>query len=258
VTTRIAQQRCNRHGAEGFVPYTRKVAQAEKSPTTDDADNGGTSAFSEALDFVVPQSNEADDFTFDETTLGQSNSVFADAQVLAAPVAVPVPYAAPAPMTAAPPQMVPASRVVTSDDLTSRERRHRVRLQARKVRRIIRHIEPWSVFKISLIFYICMWIIMVLAGVLLWSVAVSSGVIESAESFIATLVGSEEGDFLIEGEQIFTSYALGALVLAIAGMAFNVLLCVLFNLISDLTGGIRMTVIEEESARFRPPRRRRR
>jgi len=233
------------------------VAQAEKSPT-DDALNGGTSAFSEALDFVVPQSNESEDFTFDETSLGQSNSVFADAQVVAAPVPVPVPYAAPAPMTAAQPQMVPASRVVTSDDLTNRERRHRVRLQARKVRRIIRHIEPWSVFKISLIFYACMWIIMVLAGVLLWSVAVSSGVIESAESFIATLVGSEEGDFLIEGEQIFTSYALGGLVLGIAGVAFNVLLCVMFNLISDLTGGIRMTVVEEESARFRPPRRRRR
>jgi len=46
------------------------------------------------------------------------------------------------------------------------------------------------------------------------------------------------------------------LVLSIAGVAFNVLLCVLFNLISDLTGGVRITVIEEESARFQPPRRR--
>lgn len=238
-----------------IVPYTRKVAQAEKSPSTDDALNSGTSAFSEALDFVVPQSDGSDGFTLDETTLGQSNSVFADAQVVSAPV---VPYAAPAPITTPPPQMVPASRVVTSDDLSSRERRHRVRLQARKVRRIIRHIEPWSVFKISLIFYVCMWIIAVLAGVLLWSVAVSSGIIESAEDFIATLFGLNDEGFTIEGERIFTSFALGGLVLAIAGVAFNVLLCVLFNLISDLTGGLRMTVIEEESARFRPPRRRRR
>ena len=48
------------------------------------------------------------------------------------------------------------------------------------------------------------------------------------------------------------------MVLAIAGVTFNVLLAALYNLISDLTGGVRITVIEEESARFTPPKRRRR
>ena len=39
------------------------------------------------------------------------------------------------------------------------------------------------------------------------------------------------------------------LILVIAGTGLNVLLAVLFNLISDLVGGVRITVIEEESAR---------
>jgi len=171
---------------------------------------------------------------FDESHLGQSNSVFEGATVLNE---APVPYQPqqaqlPAPQST----MAPAQRVVVSDN------------------RIIRHIEPWSVLKISFVFYLCLWIIMVLAGVMLWSVAVSSGTVELVESFVADLFALDE--FLFDAGVIFRAYALGALVLVIAGTAFNVLLCVLFNLISDLMGGIRLTVIEEESARFRPPRRR--
>jgi len=37
-----------------------------------------------------------------------------------------------------------------------------------------------------------------------------------------------------------------------------VLMVLLFNLISDLTGGLRVTMIEEETVRPSPPRRRRR
>lgn len=203
--------------------------------------------------------SEADDFAapdavgrFDESHLGQSNSVFEGGTVLSEP---PVPYQ-PQPSHLPAPQstMAPAQRVVVSDNLSRRERRRRVKLQARKVRRIIRHIEPWSVLKISFVFYLCLWVIMVLAGVMLWSVAVSSGTVELVESFVADLFALDE--FIFDASVIFRAYALGALVLVIAGTAFNVLLCVLFNLISDLMGGIRLTVIEEESARFRPPRRR--
>ena len=48
---------------------------------------------------------------------------------------------------------------------------------------------------------------------------------------------------------IFRASFLAGLILVIAGSAFNVLLAVLFNLISDLVGGIRFTVIEEENVR---------
>lgn len=136
------------------------------------------------------------------------------------------------------------------------ERRRRVRLQARRVRRVIRHIEPWSVLKISLFFYACLWVILLVAGVMIWGVADSSGTIGRLESLFVELFSLEE--FTIDAGQVFRGYALAGLALAIAGTTFNVLMCLLFNLISDLTGGLRVTMIEEETARPAPPRRVRR
>lgn len=136
------------------------------------------------------------------------------------------------------------------------ERRRRVRLQARRVRRIIRHVEPWSVLKISLFFYACLWVILLVAGFMIWGVADSSGTIDRLESLFIELFSLDE--FTIDAGQVFRGYALAGLALAIAGTTFNVLMCLLFNLISDLTGGLRITMIEEETARPAPPRRVRR
>jgi hypothetical protein len=140
--------------------------------------------------------------------------------------------------------------------MSRRERRRRVRLQARRVRRIIRHIEPWSVLKMSIFFYACLWVIFLVAGFMIWGVAESSGTVDKVESLILDLFALDTFDF--DAGQIFRGYALGGLALSIAGTTFNVLMCLLFNLISDLTGGLRITMIEEESARPIPPRRRRR
>lgn len=186
----------------------------------------------------------------DEHTLGRSESVFDAGVDLLAPVA------APAVPPAQPVGGAPVDQGVTIIPMSQRERRRRVRLEARRVRRIVRHIEPWSVLKVSIIFYACLWLIFLLAGVLLWSFAESSGTLESVEDLIESLFTLEESNDFFSGSTIFRSYAVGTLALAIAGIAFNVLLSVLYNLISDLTGGVRITVIEEESARFQPPRRR--
>lgn len=202
-------------------------------------------------------------FALDEQTLGRSNSVFDSGVDLMPPL---VPPAADPPPGALPPGAVPPGGAYPPLDrdqedvaiipMSQRERRRRVRLEARRVRRIVRHIEPWSVLKVSVIFFACLWLIFLLAGVLLWSFAESSGTLASVEDLIEELFTLEEENEFFSGGTIFRSYAIGTLVLAVAGVAFNVLLCVLYNLISDLTGGIRVTVIEEESARFQPPRRR--
>lgn len=133
-----------------------------------------------------------------------------------------------------------------------RDRRAAKRLRARKVRRLIRHIEPWSVLKISIIFYFCLWIITLISGVILWNMAVTSGTIDNIENFIEELFALDSFDF--NGDQIFRATAVGGLVLVVAGSGFTVLMAVLFNLISDITGGVRLTVVEEETARPRPRR----
>jgi hypothetical protein len=131
--------------------------------------------------------------------------------------------------------------------LTRGERKKLGRLRARKVHRIVRHVDPWSVLKLSLMFFTCLFIVMLVAGVLLWHLAASAGTIAKIEDFIA-----EAGAFTtfkFDGPKIFQASVLGGLVMVIVASGFAVLMAVLFNLISDLVGGIRFTVIEEESAR---------
>ena len=150
----------------------------------------------------------------------------------------------------------PPSRPKKQRKISIFEKRRRVKLQARRVRRIVRHIEVWSVLKISILFYACLWAIFLIAGFMVWGVAESSGTVGKLETLITELFALDT--FTFDGKQIFKGYALGGLVLAIAGSTMNVLMCLIFNLISDLTGGLRLTMIEEETVRPAPPRRLRR
>lgn len=127
------------------------------------------------------------------------------------------------------------------------ERIQERRLRARKVRRLVRHIEPWSVLKVALLFNFCMWVVTMVAGVLLWNAAETAGTISDVEQFAKEIFALEE--FTFQGESIFNAVALGGLVVAVAATGFAVLIAILLNLISDLTGGIRVTVVEEETAR---------
>ena len=118
--------------------------------------------------------------------------------------------------------------------------------RVRRVRRLIRHIEPWSVLKVGLVFYLCVWGLLVIAVRTLWRTAESGGTIERVESFIEDLFALESFEF--DTGQIFRIFTLGGLVLVVGGTALTVVLVVLFNLISDLTGGVRFTMVEEETA----------
>jgi hypothetical protein len=135
----------------------------------------------------------------------------------------------------------------TPHELTNRERRQLGRLRARRVKRIVRHIDPWSVLKLSLLFYACLFVVFMVAGTLLWNLAGAAGTISSIEGFIKDIGAFKT--FSFSGATIFRASFLAGLILVIAGSGLNVLLTVLFNLISDLVGGIRISVIEEETAR---------
>ncbi len=138
----------------------------------------------------------------------------------------------------------PLGRGRTMSERTPREPRRGYRV--RRVRRLLRHVEPWSVLKIGLVFYLCVWGMTVIASQALWRTAETAGIIEKVERFIEELFALET--FAFDTDKIFRLYVLAGLVLVIGGTALTVVLVVLFNLISDLMGGIRFTMIEEETA----------
>jgi hypothetical protein len=131
--------------------------------------------------------------------------------------------------------------------LSRRERKEAAKFQSRRVRRVIRHVDPWSVLKVSLLFYVCLFLILLSAGIVLWVAASAAGAVDNVEKFIKDLFLFES--FAFEPGQILRACAVGGLVLVMAGTALNVLLAVLFNLISDIVGGVRVSVIEQEPVR---------
>lgn len=144
--------------------------------------------------------------------------------------------------TTAVPAIAPVEAVPLVVRHRARGRRNRPRV--RRVTRVIRHIDSWSVMKISIIFYATLYLILLVAGVLLWSVAVSTGTVGNVERFIRELFALDS--FTLSGGKIFhASWIIGAFLVA-GGTGLNVTVTVLFNLISDLVGGLRITVLEEE------------
>ena len=122
-------------------------------------------------------------------------------------------------------------------------------VKGRRVRRVVRRIDPWSVLKFSLLFYLCLLVVMLVAGVVLWLVARSTGAIENVEDFIGELFFLD--DFHFVAGQILRASALGGLVLVVLGSGANLLLAVLYNLISDVVGGVEVAIVEEDPAQNR-------
>lgn len=128
-----------------------------------------------------------------------------------------------------------------------RQRPRRVR--ARKVRRVVRHIDPWSMLTFSVLFHLCLFAALLLASVLVWNAAMAAGTIENIEDFIRDL--GDYKTYEINGDVVFRAAMVIAGILTLASSLLVVLLTVVFNLISDLVGGIRVTVVEEETVRVR-------
>jgi hypothetical protein len=186
-------------------------------------------------------------------------------------------------------------------------------VRGRRVRRTVRHIDPWSVLKLSLLFYAAIFLIICVASTVLWAGARASGSLDNVEDFVTSIGGfgkcvpiegaeatttttsttlpsgdddqfnvsrtTDEdpaaatsdtkvdttidddedcpqgeqlvGGFKFEDARIFQGFAFGGVVLVLAGTGSALVLVLLFNLMSDLTGGLQVWVVEEEPRRRR-------
>src|SRR4029077_15974296 len=97
----------------------------------------------------------------------------------------------------------------------------------RRARQVIRRFDLWSVLRFSLIFYLCMFLILLVAGIVLWVVATITGVRGNIENFISDLIASK---FHFLGLQLLRGAAIGGLLLVIIGSAANMLMALLYNL----------------------------
>ena len=107
----------------------------------------------------------------------------------------------------------------------------------------IQRIHPWSVLKLSLIFYFCMLLVVMVALTLFWSVVIRLGVIEAiqevADTFGATI--------RINGGNLARITFLIGLINVVLWSAINVFMAFLYNLIADLVGGFRVTLSDDDA-----------
>jgi hypothetical protein len=157
------------------------------------------------------------------------------------------PGSSPNPVNTSPPPGIVTAHVVRVDDTvpnaveaSTRSVRFE-RMNVRRRTRVIRHIDPWSVFRVALAAHLVLYFVLLLAGVLLWNVANATGTVDNVERFMESF-GWETFEFK-GGELFHQAWILGLFaVVGFTGLA--VLTATTFNLITDLVGGIRVTVIE--------------
>jgi hypothetical protein len=114
-----------------------------------------------------------------------------------------------------------------------------------RVRRVIRKIDPWSVLKVALVFNGVMAVVFVLGAVVFWAIFVNAGIPERINE-MALLIGLENG-LNLQGAVYFRIVLLLALLGMIFMTGFMTLGVVIYNLITDIVGGIEVIVLEDST-----------
>jgi len=129
-----------------------------------------------------------------------------------------------------------------------------VRQGARRTRVVIRNIGPLSVLKFSLIFYFCVMLIVFFALAIIYAILSAAGAMEEIGKLLGYFFGTGETGtrdpepIAINGGVVFTWLFFAGLVFTAVWSVINVFVAFLYNLISDVVGGIDVTLAEK------PPR----
>jgi len=156
------------------------------------------------------------------------------------------------PATATPAQTEPSPPVATrprpatsgqgpiADD-PARTRRGR-KPKARHARVVVRKVGPWSVLKISFLFYLCVMAVILGAFVILYGLLGAIGALDSLQRLIRDLFADQS--FEINGNWLFTRGLAIGLGMVVLWTLINVFVAFLYNLLSDIVGGIEVTLSE--------------
>jgi hypothetical protein len=114
--------------------------------------------------------------------------------------------------------------------------------RTRQARVVVRKLGPWSVLKISFLFYVCVLIVFLGAMVILYGVLGAIGALDSLTRLIRDLFADQS--FEIHGDWLFTRGLAIGFGLVVLWTLINVFVVFLYNLLSDIVGGIEVTLSE--------------
>jgi hypothetical protein len=109
---------------------------------------------------------------------------------------------------------------------------------------VLRRIDVVSVFKVSVVFYMCVLAVLIVAGAVLWNVAAAFGVITTVEKMVRSLFALTSFQLQPVPALVWGSVIGGAV--CFLGVVFNVAAAVFYNLISDVVGGVRIMIASDQ------------
>jgi len=133
--------------------------------------------------------------------------------------------------------------VMTANEASTR--RDDARSGSRKTRVVLRQVDAWSVLKFSLLFYFCLMLVFLFALLILYWILGLIGVLDSAAHLLSTAgFGDPDSGFEFHGYWIFSRLFLIGVAGVFVWSLVNMLVAVLYNLVSDVIGGIELTLGE--------------
>jgi hypothetical protein len=124
----------------------------------------------------------------------------------------------------------------------------------RRVRRIIRKIDPWTVLKVSSLFNVVMALGIVLGLVMFWSILTAAGIPDKITDILVRITLLDEGENPFANTERFLRAAVfGSIVWAVLATGFMTLAAVMYNLITDVVGGVEVVVLEESLSTVAAP-----
>ncbi|MFZ0014308.1 MAG: DUF3566 domain-containing protein [Acidimicrobiia bacterium] len=116
----------------------------------------------------------------------------------------------------------------------------------RRVRRIIRKIDPWTTLKVSAVIWAVLALASVLGAVIFWSVLDRAGIPDRLVDFMVEITLIEEGtNPFANTEQFLRFLIFGSVVWWVMMTGVSVAVAVIYNLVSDVVGGLEIVVLEE-------------
>ena len=116
----------------------------------------------------------------------------------------------------------------------------------RRVRRIIRKIDPWTTLKVSAVVWAVLALAFVLGAVIFWSVLDRAGIPDRLVEFMVEITLIEQGSNPFANTEQFLRFLIfGSVVGWVMATGMTVAVSVIYNLVSDVVGGLEIVVLEE-------------